>query len=63
MVYVIKKCPVCGKKYNVHKNGKITGGCEHVKMGRIRGKKEVLFTADTNELDEMILKEYDKSKK
>ena len=54
MSYVIKTCATCGKKYHVHSNGKIKGACEHIKIGRIKGKKTYVATADVNELDKMI---------
>ena len=63
MTYVIKTCPTCGKKYHVHMDGKIKGACEHVRIGRISGKKVFLASVDTNELDEMIADEHKKSKK
>lgn len=59
MSYVIKTCPTCSKKYHVHSNGKIKGACKHIKIGRIKGKRQAIATADTNELDAMI----DKTKK
>lgn len=54
MSYVIKRCSVCDKEYHIHSNGKTTGACEHIKVGRIKGKRTVVETADVNELDEMI---------
>ena len=63
MSYVIKRCPICNKKYHVHKNGKVKGACEHVKIGRMRGKRVFLTTVDTKELDGMIKEEHEKSKK
>lgn len=63
MSYVIKRCEICGKKYNVHKSGKIKGACEHIRTGRLHGRKVFLTTVDTKELDEMIKEEHKKSKK
>lgn len=55
MPYIIKKCPTCGKKYHEHINGKIKGACEHIKVGRIRGKKQpILAVENTTELDKMM---------
>lgn len=62
-MYVIKTCPTCGKKYHVHKDGRIKDACKHIRIGRLRGKKVFLATVDTDELDEMIADEHRKSKK
>jgi len=62
MSYIIKHCSICGKEYHIHKSGKVKGACEHIRMGRIRGKKTFLATVDTKELDELIEEEHKKSK-
>ena len=63
MSYVIKRCDICNKAYHIHKNGRVKGACEHIKIGRIHGKKVFLASVDTKELDKMIEEEHKKSKK
>jgi hypothetical protein len=58
MSYVIKRCEKCGKTYNVHDNGKITGACKHIDTSKSRGRKLFKATmANTLELDKMIEEE------
>lgn len=68
MPYVIKTCPRCGKKYNLHldskgKMKKVTDACEHIKISRLRGRPKDVVTADVNELDKMISEENKKYKR
>lgn len=58
MSYIIKRCVKCGKKYNVHDNGRITGACKHIDTSRSRGRKVFKANmANTLELDKMINEE------
>ena len=58
MSYIIRRCEKCGKAYNVHDNGKITGACEHIDTSKSRGRRLFKATmADTRELDKMLEEE------
>jgi hypothetical protein len=64
MSYVIKRCEKCGKAYNVHDNGKITGACKHIDTSRSRGRKLFRATmADTVELDKMLEEEQTRARR
>jgi len=55
MSYIVKYCEICGNEYHIHKNGKIKGACEHIRLSKAKGIKTFRgIIADTKEMDSLL---------